>query len=101
MNQADIAGLVEGLAPAVRDYCREQVIDPLVERIAALEARIGELERRPAGVQYRGVWAENEHYVEGCLVTLGGSLWVARTNTDARPGTGSGWQLCVKSGERR
>jgi hypothetical protein len=99
MNHDDIPGLVAGLAPAIRTWTQESVVDPLVQRIRVLEARIAELERRPMGVQYCGTWSQTELYRAGALVTHNGGLWVARSDTHARPGgADSHWQLVVKSG---
>ncbi|MBP1779787.1 MAG: hypothetical protein H6Q86_5798 [candidate division NC10 bacterium] len=36
--------------------------------------------------------------LDGSLVTRQGSLWCATSDTDAVPGDGPGWQLCVKRG---
>ena len=39
------------------------------ERIAALEARIAELEQRPSGVEYAGVYEQGRAYTRGVLTT--------------------------------
>lgn len=51
---------------------------------------------------YRGVFEEGREYQLGDMVTWGGSCWVARANTGAKPGQSSeasrAWQLAVKAG---
>lgn len=71
------------------------------ERIAALEARIAELESQPGGFCYRGVWKEGEVYNREVGVTHAGSMWIAKAVTTERPGTDEGaafWVLAVKRG---
>lgn len=68
-------------------------------KITALEEKIAELEARPAGMPYKGIWSPGEAYREGELATLAGSLWHCRALTYSRPGTDSTWQLCVKKGQ--
>ncbi|HEY4136489.1 MAG TPA: hypothetical protein VGO34_14890 [Alphaproteobacteria bacterium] len=46
----------------------------------------------------RGVFKEGEAYRQGDGVTMGGSFWIARTDTTARPGDGETWRLAVKKG---
>ena len=69
-----------------------------------LEARIKELEGRPANLQYRGVWDYARDYQKGDGVTFDGSIWVALRPTRQRPGdTGArqrDWQVAVKRGAR-
>jgi hypothetical protein len=68
--------------------------------IAALEQRLLILERRPAGLLYRGVWSAEAAYDANDGVSHGGSLWVALTSSRGlTPGQTSGaWQLAVKRG---
>ena len=48
---------------------------------------------------YRGVYRTGEHYGENDSATWGGSVWVAREDTDDAPGGGSSaWTLAVKRG---
>ncbi len=50
---------------------------------------------------YRGVFEETKTYKAGEVVTWGGSMWVAKEPTSAKPGTGieaKAWQLAVKRG---
>lgn len=77
--------------------------DDFQGRITALEKDNAEL--RAAGAKsladfYRGVWQPSafDPYARGSAVTFDGSLWVARTETRAKPGTGDDWQLAVKRG---
>ncbi|RVC80208.1 hypothetical protein EN745_13620 [Mesorhizobium sp. M4A.F.Ca.ET.022.05.2.1] len=71
----------------------------LGERCKALEARVKELEERPA-TQYRGVWANEETYKRGDMITHGGSTWHCELDASrgVRPGDGVGWRLMVKKG---
>jgi hypothetical protein len=48
---------------------------------------------------YAGVWTEGG-YVAGDTVSHGGSLFIARAETSAKPGNGgdTGWRLAVKRG---
>lgn len=46
----------------------------------------------------RGVYKEGQTYEAGDAVTWGGSLWIARRETAARPETDDSWRLSVKKG---
>jgi Collagen triple helix repeat (20 copies) len=45
-----------------------------------------------------GVWREGTTYVAGDGVTLGGSFFIAQTETAAKPGKSDDWRLAVKRG---
>lgn len=45
-----------------------------------------------------GVWKEGAAYVAGDAVSHGGSLFIAQTETTARPGKNDEWRLAVKRG---
>jgi hypothetical protein len=51
---------------------------------------------------YRDVWKENTSYFPGDTVTWGGSAWIAKQETTAKPGLNTpesrAWRLCVKKG---
>ena len=51
---------------------------------------------------YRGVWTEGHAYGAGDTVTWGGALWIARSDTSARPGIAAAesraWTLACKAG---
>ena len=65
------------------------------ESVAAVEARVKALEGR----QYAGTWKSGAAYRKGAMVTLEGSLFIARHDYPSKPGTPkSGWQLAVKRG---
>lgn len=68
--------------------------------MTALEARVAELEARPPGVAYKGVWDSSEVYQRGHFVTRAGSLWHSERdlNRGILPGAGDGWRLAVKKG---
>jgi hypothetical protein len=68
------------------------------DRRRALEARVQELEGRPA-LRYRGVWAADVGYQEANIVTWAGGLWICHSPTATKPG-GADWQLIVKGGQR-
>lgn len=57
--------------------------------------------RVPAFI-YRDVWKDGEVYEAGDVVTWGGSSWVAKIETTAKPGLPTeesrAWQLCAKRG---
>ena len=44
-----------------------------------------------------GIWTERT-YAAGDGVTLGGSFWIAQTETAAKPGKSDDWRLAVKRG---
>jgi hypothetical protein len=46
---------------------------------------------------YRGVWKPGA-YLAGDSVTFGGSVFIARKSTEAKPETSDDWQLAVKRG---
>jgi len=47
---------------------------------------------------YVGVWKDGEFYDEGDCVTFAGSMFIAQTDTTAKPEDGQDWKLCVKRG---
>ena len=66
--------------------------------IAELEGRIAALEARPV-LRYHGAWCKGVGYSEGACVSHDGSLWIARRETDRKPGeVDSGFTLAVKRG---
>jgi hypothetical protein len=70
------------------------------KEIAELRARVAELEERPAGLDYKGVWKSGGSYSKNMGVSHGGSIWVARKDyPEGVPGEKRGhWQLAVKRG---
>lgn len=46
---------------------------------------------------YRGIWKDGA-YEKGDCVTFGGSLFIAKRDTDSKPETDDSWQLAVKRG---
>jgi hypothetical protein len=93
LNLEALAGVVAGI---VREYCETQ-IEPLHAKIAALEARVGELQTKSGGV-YRGVFERGEAYDQHDQVTCKGALWVAVRPTREPPGTSADWRLAVRRG---
>ena len=74
-------------------------VDLVLDAFAKLDARVAAVEARPfSGVKYCGTFTPGR-YVEGSLVTRGGSLWCATKDTDDVPGEGAtAWVLIVKRG---
>lgn len=46
----------------------------------------------------RGVYKAETTYERGDGVSFGGSFWIAKTATSAKPGEGEDWRLAVKRG---
>jgi hypothetical protein len=102
-------GLAELIIGTLRDWANETFAR--AGQIEVLERRLAELETKSgAGGDprawaansladcYRGVFQDNATYARGELTTYGGSMWIALADNSERPGTGGGWQLCVKHG---
>ena len=90
ISQATMGKMATVIAEVTRKYIRD-VVKPLHERIAALEAR-------PV-VRYMGVFAPGRSYPEGAMVTHGGSVWHAEKLTASTPGSSpEDWVLAVKRG---
>ena len=70
------------------------------DAVAPLEKRIAELESRPAGLDYKGIYKPEYSYAKNAGVTHAGSIWVALKDLPPKePGdANSGWQLAVKKG---
>jgi hypothetical protein len=81
------------------DYM-EHVGKTMAEELRKRDERIAELEARPAGLQYQGVWKRGASYAKHNGVSHQGSVWVARKDyPTAEPGEpNSGWILAVKRG---
>ena len=71
-------------------------IHELEKQIAALQARVDELET--GTLKYCGVYQPSASYQRGSVVTFDGSA-STRAVTAERPGTTDGWQLMVKRGK--
>ncbi len=71
------------------------LFDGLRQEVEALRKTV---EERGA-LKYVGTFKLDTAYEKGDACTYAGSLWVARENTTARPGTGPEWQLAVKRGK--
>ena len=57
------------------------------------------VERKFPGLIYRGVYTEKNNYVQGDVVSCGGSMWVAEQDNPGKPGVDhKGWTLSVKRG---
>lgn len=74
-------------------------VEDIERRVAAaVEARFAEIQTRTFADIYRDIFREGENYRRGEIVTWGGSLWLAKAATRARPGTNEEWKLVVKKG---
>ncbi len=96
LSHEDMRAMANGIAGPLHEHV-QKAVSPLLERIAALEARVAEAEK--GGLRYEGTHQRAAQYKRGSVVTKGGSLWVAlRTIEDGEiPGEGNNsWQLCVK-----
>lgn len=49
----------------------------------------------PGLPQYVGIWKSGQHCEHGDMVTYGGSVWMAKSDTD-KPPPGDDWQMVVK-----
>jgi len=67
----------------------------LAEKLVPLETRLAQLEGRHE-LRYLGVYQSGTMYPENSCVTFDGSIWVARAETNARPGGNALWTLAVK-----
>lgn len=63
-----------------------------------IEARFRDLQARSFADLYRDIYQDGEDYQRGDVVTWGGSLWLAKAETRAKPGTSEDWKLIVKKG---
>jgi hypothetical protein len=97
VNDLSLDDLAEVLANGIRDATAS-----LRERIVVLESRLMVQETKSAavGVRWRGTYHDGDVVAAGELVTCGGSLWLARRTTNARPGhSPDDFVLVVKRGE--
>jgi hypothetical protein len=96
ITQTDAAVLVGLVEQAIR-----QALDPVAARVKTLTADVAALKSQPLP-KYAGVYVSGESYVAGSLVTRGGGLWLALSDTGETPGAGStAWRLVVKEGRAR
>lgn len=51
---------------------------------------------------YRDIYIDGKTYEAGDVVTWGGAMWIAKSETSAKPGLNTpesrAWRLCVKAG---
>ena len=67
------------------------------DKIAALDARVAQLETQGPAVKWAGPWVATRTYADGELVQKNG-LWLAlASNTNVKPGQSSAWRLIVKA----
>ena len=74
------------------------VSNTLTEQVAALTARVSELEAKPR-LRYRGVYDISMMYEAGDFATYDGSAWHCQRPTTDKPGTSDAWQLAIKRGK--
>jgi hypothetical protein len=82
------------------DRCLEHIGKLVGEELAKRDARIAELEARPVGLNYAGVFKPTASYPKHSAVSHAGSVWCAKKDfPSGEPGTAnSGWQLVCKRG---
>jgi hypothetical protein len=91
MDAHDITALMAGIAPVIHAE-----IEALQKQIAALTARVAELES--GSMKYCGVHQASMAYRKGHVVTFDGAAWCATRDVSVeKPGHGDGWQLMVKA----
>jgi hypothetical protein len=67
------------------------------DALAPLQKRLAELEDRKA-MSWRGAWRTGIEYAEYDVCQDKGALYICKAPTsDARPGSGPGWQLMAKT----
>ena len=70
-----------------------RAIQPLQQKIAYLE------ERASKAMSWRGTWRAGESYAANDIVQDRGTIHVcAAAKSDARPGSGAGWRMLIKTG---
>jgi hypothetical protein len=82
------------------DHFQEFLGKSICEELAKRDARIAELEARPVGVDYKGVYRKGCSYTRNQAVSHQGSLWIAvKDYPEKEPGEpNSGFRLSVKKG---
>jgi hypothetical protein len=86
-----------GLANSTREHVKRKI----AEAVAPLEQRIKELESRPRGLVFKGVWTSGTEYGSGDVVSQSGCMWICTAaSTRQRPGDARSrdWTLSVKAG---
>lgn len=74
------------------------------QQLAALKRELGETRRelhevKAKSLQDHGTWLPQRRYPAGAATTHDGALWIARQDTEERPGDGAtAWRLAVKRG---
>jgi hypothetical protein len=82
------------------DAIRAVMIEPLLERLNAAEARIAILEARPIGATDAGLFVAGKSYQAGDGVTWDHHFWVCQRPTTEGPGNGCpAWRLAVSRGK--
>jgi len=76
----------------------ETVGDVMVEGLTARDVKIKSLEAELAARSYKGVWAPEFTYEKHNMVTSGGCLWIAVSDSPGEPGRSPGWKMAVKKG---
>jgi len=64
---------------------------------AAIKDEVQRQVTAPLADAYKGVWKPSA-YKHGDVVTWGGSIWLAKRDTDDRPESSDAWSLIVKRG---
>jgi hypothetical protein len=82
------------------DHFQEFLGKSIAAELAKRDERIAELEARPVGVDYKGVYRKGCSYTRNQAVSHQGSLWIAvKDYPEKEPGEpNSGFRLSVKKG---
>lgn len=99
MSQSPATTMVEAVLKTLKSN-----LDPIADRIRALEATLQELQARVDAfdasppVKFLGAYSAGRRYPKGSLVIHAGSLWFANFETGEPPNGTSDWLLCCKNG---
>jgi hypothetical protein len=79
----------------------EAVLDREKGVFIGVLGRIEALEKRPAGMVYKGVWAPEIGYPANSVVTHSGTAWIAMepSHPSEKPGAGGPWKMIAKGDE--
>ena len=99
MTETELASIVKGFAPVIREYF-DKAIGPLKTQLAAAQQEIAEL-KAAQHLKYLGTWQTGSAYQPGDATTFSGSLWVCKAAHTARGPVADHqyWQLAVKRGK--
>ncbi len=86
--------VIPTLSPTFLAELVKLALDPLAERISALERQVKEMPPSSLADVFRGTWKADATYGRGELVTFHGSTWLCRErNAGVVPGQSGSWAL--------